>query len=373
MQYKKFKEIENLSRLGMGLMRLPIEDGDHQDRIDYEKAKEIIDRCMENGVNYYDTAYIYHNGKSEEFAGKALAQYPRESFYLADKFNFQAQPDYQKQFEQQLQRLQMDYIDFYLLHGIQDNFVDDILASDCIAYFDEQKKAGRIHYLGFSFHGNTDNLQKMLKQYSWDFVQIQLNYYDWYYGDAKDLYEILEAAQIPIMVMEPVHGGMLANLTDEAAAVLKNYAPDASEASWAMRFVMGLPAVQVVLSGMSDSIQAKDNLTTFDQAVLLSEEEQNLLHQAAGIQRKAIAVPCTSCRYCCANCPAGIDIPRMLKYYNDYKIGGAWRLAGLSGMPQQESPLACVGCGSCTQHCPQGIETPKYMEEMKEILIKMNH
>ena len=370
MRYKEYKEIKDLSRLGMGLMRLPVLDGDYG-RIDYEKAKAIIDRCMKNGINYYDTAYIYHNGKSEEFAGKALAGYPRESYYIADKFNFQAEPDYEKQFEEQLRRLQMDYIDFYLLHGIQDNFQDDILSSGCIDYFDEQKKNGRIHYLGFSFHGNPENLRKMLDQYPWDFVQIQLNYYDWYFGHAKELYEILETAQIPVMVMEPVHGGLLANLTDDAAAVLKEYSPDASQASWAMRWVMGLPGVQVVLSGMSDTVQAEDNLTTFDQAIPLSDEEQHLIYQAATIQRKAVAVPCSSCRYCCADCPAGLDIPELLKYYNDYKLGGAWRLAGISAMPEEKRPTACIGCGSCTRHCPQGLETPKYMEELKNVLNEM--
>lgn len=210
MQYKNFKNEISLSRLGMGAMRLPT-CGSSAD-IDYEKAQAIIDSAMKSGINYYDTAYIYHGGRSEEFLGAALAKYPRDSFYVADKFNFQAEPDYRKQFAEQLRRLKMDRIDFYLLHGIQDSFVDDILASGAIEYFDLLKKEGKIRYFGFSFHGSPQALRKLIDAYPWDFVQMQLNYYDWYCTGAKELYDILEQANIPVMVMEPVHGGMLARL-----------------------------------------------------------------------------------------------------------------------------------------------------------------
>lgn len=181
MQYKNFKDNISLSRLGMGAMRLPVV-GEDQGNIDYDKAKEIIDYAYKNGINYYDTAYIYHNQKSEEFLGKALKEYPRESFYVADKFNLQAQPDCAKQFQEQLDRLQMEYIDFYLMHGIQDPWIEEFFNSGAIAYFDEKKKEGKIRNLGFSFHGSPDNLRRLLKAYQWDFVQIQLNYFDWYYG-----------------------------------------------------------------------------------------------------------------------------------------------------------------------------------------------
>ncbi len=367
MQYKEYKNIPKLSRLGMGLMRLPVINGENS-QIDYEKAKALIDRCMADGVNYYDTAYIYHGGKSEEFAGKALSEYPRDSFYVADKFNFQAEPDYAKQFENQLKRLQMEYIDFYLLHGIQDNFQEDMLAGGCVDYFDKQKKEGRIRYLGFSFHGSAENLRKMLTIYPWDFIQLQINYYDWYFGDAKELYEILADANIPVMVMEPVHGGLLANLKDKAATVLKEYDADASLASWAMRWVMELPNVQVILSGMSDISQVNDNLATFDKAAPLSEREQDLIHCAAQIQQSDVAVACTSCRYCCDDCPVGLDIPKLLRFYNEFKLDGKWRLAGISALPKDKQPSACIGCGSCTRHCPQGLDTPRYMAEMAEAM-----
>lgn len=368
MQYKEYKGIR-LSRLGMGVMRLPVEEQDDS-RIDYKAAKAMIDQCMVSGINYYDTAYIYHGGKSEEFLGRALAEYPRDSYYVADKFNLQADPDYQKQFTRQLKRLQMESIDFYLLHGIQDSFADTILECGCVDYFDEMKKQGKIRYFGFSFHGSPEKLTEILKVYPWDFVQIQLNYYDWYFGDAKRLYEILEKAEIPIMVMEPVHGGLLANLTEDAGRELKAEAKDASQASFAMRWVMSLDNVQVVLSGMSDKKQAADNIHTFDKALPLTETEQANIKKAAGIQYSAVAVACTACRYCCPDCPRHLDIPSLLKSYNEAKLGGVWRLDSLNALSGEKQPASCIGCGSCSQHCPQGFDIPKYMEEMKTMLGK---
>ena len=367
MQYKSFKNEIRLSRLGMGNMRLPVLNND-DGQIDYEKAKAIIDLCIKNGVNYFDTAYIYHNGKSEEFVGRALAEYPRDSYYVADKYNMMAKPDYRAQFQEQLDRLQMDRIDFYLLHGIQDAMVDGFAGNGCIEYFHSLKAEGRIRYLGFSFHGTPAALRRTLSLYPWDFVQIQLNYYDWYFGEAKELYEILTDAHIPVMVMEPVHGGLLANMEEKAGAILKAAAPGRSLASWAMRWVMSLDNVQVVLSGMSDLTQVKDNSASFDEALALSESDQEKIKEAAAIQHAAVAVACTGCRYCCPGCPAKLDIPTLIKVYNDAKIGGAWRLSNLMAFPREKWPSACVGCGSCTRHCPQSFEIPAYMGEMKEML-----
>ena len=370
MQYKDFKGIK-LSRLGMGNMRLPTVDGDGNSPIDYDKAKEIIDMCMRRGINYYDTAYIYHNAKSEEFVGKALSEYPRDSFYVADKFNMQANPDFKAQFAEQLERLNMDRIDFYLIHGINDGTIDLAKNSGCIDYFDSLKKEGKIKYFGFSFHGSPDGLRRTLPLYNWDFVQIQLNYYDWYTGDAKELYEILKEAGIPAMIMEPVHGGLLANLNDEAAKLLTDYAPDKSQASWALRWAAELENNCVILSGMTTIEQARDNIATFSDPVPLTDEEHEIIKKAAVIQHSAIAVACTACRYCCPDCPVGLDIPVLLKMYNDAKVGGAWRLSSLMGIPQDKWPTACIGCGSCTGHCPQSIDVPKYMAEMVDMLKEM--
>ena len=367
MQYKKFKSSAKLSILGMGAMRLPVVGGD-QGNIDYEKAKAIIDRAYQGGVNYYDTAYIYHNGKSEEFLGKALAEYPRESYYVADKFNLQAEPDYKKQFPEQLSRLNMEYIDFYLIHGIQDAWMDQFLECGALRYFDELKKQGKIRNLGFSFHASPDSLRKLLKIYPWDFVQIQLNYLDWYYGDAKELYEILEEAEIPIMIMEPVRGGKLANLTPEAEAILKEADPEASIASWALRFVMSRPQVQVVLSGMSNLEQMEDNLHIFSETACLTEEEEALVKKAADEFRSKVGVGCTACRYCTPNCPIGLDIPKILSLYNDVKlVNEEWRVTFADAMPEGKRPEDCIGCGACTGHCPQSLDVPAVMKEMAEI------
>ncbi len=364
MQYKEYKNGIKLSRLGMGAMRLPVLNQDEA-QIDYNQAEVLIDQCMKGGVNYYDTAFIYHEGKSEEFLGRALAKYPRDTFYVADKFNYQANPDYRAQFQEQRKRLQMERIDFYLLHGIQDHFADDITGSGCIEYFDQMKHEGKIRYLGFSFHGSADVLSRILDMYPWDFVQIQLNYYDWYYGDAKELYEILTRAGIPVIVMEPVHGGMLADLTEKAAEELRG---EASQASWAMRWVMGLENVQVVLSGMSDDVQVKDNLKTFSEYQALTEENHNKIEKAAEIQYSTVAVACTGCRYCCPDCPQGLDIPFLLNVYNEAKIGDAWRLNKLNGLSEDKKPSACQDCGTCSGHCPQGFDIPGYMKEMQKIM-----
>ncbi len=367
MQYKDYQGGVKLSRLGMGNMRLPVLDGKDA-QIDYDKAKAIIDACMAAGVNYYDTAYIYHGGKSEEFVGKALADYPRDSYYVADKFNLMANPDYKAQFDEQLARLGMERIDFYLLHGLDDGQIDAVLSNGCIAYFDEQKKRGRLRYLGFSYHGSPEALPRLLAANKWDFVQIQLNYYDWVYGDAKALYELLDEAAIPVMVMEPVHGGLLSDMTGAPAELLQKAAPDRSLAAWAMRWVLGHDRVQVVLSGMNTLEQVADNAATFSAGQALTAEENALAEEAVRLLYTSVAIPCTSCRYCCPDCPAGLDIPMLLRAYSEAKIGGMWRLFGLKGLPEDKQPSACIGCGSCQSHCPQSFAIPGYMAEMRDFL-----
>lgn len=363
MKYIDFKNEIKLSNLGMGNMRLP-QLGDDPRAIDYAKGQEIIDYCMSQGINYYDTAYIYHDGQSEVFLSKALAKYPRESYYLADKFKLSANPDYQAQFQEQLERLNVEYIDFYLLHGIADNNIDSYLNSGCIEYFKQLKKEGKIKYLGFSFHGNPAVLERMITIEKWDFVQIQLNYYDWYYGTAKEQYDLLTNQNIAIMVMEPVHGGMLANLSDEAKTVFDNLNTDKSSASWALRFVADLNNIAVILSGMSNLDQVIDNIQTFNQSVELSANEQKAIKEACTIIHQQLGVPCTACRYCVSHCPKKLDIPYLLKVYNEYKTGGKWRLSRFKGEQADKLPSNCVVCGMCTKQCPQGIEVSKFLKEM---------
>ena len=371
MKYKEFKDGVQLSRLGMGAMRLPeTKDG----QIDYEKAKEIIEQAYQGGINYFDTAYIYHNGFSETVLAKILKQYPRHTYYIADKYNYQSSTDFAGQFAEQLEKMELEHIDFYLLHGIQDNFTDDILACGCIDYFENMKKTGKIRYFGFSFHGSEASLDKMLAAYSkWDFVQIQLNYYDWEYGNQKAVYKKLEEAGIPVMVMEPVHGGLLARTDTRWAEKMLQVRPGRSVASWAMRWLFDLDALQVILSGMGDLDMLQDNLKTFEEGKPLDAGEHSMVKEATRMLRAETALPCTGCRYCCAACPMGLNIPGLLADYNEVKLeaGGSWRLQRQFGLPDDKRATACIGCGACTAHCPQQLPIPSAMKEMTDIMKSM--
>ena len=368
MKYTQAFEGLSVSRLGMGAMRLPVQENQEGKPIDFEAAREIIRRCIKGGINYFDTAYIYHGGHSETFLAKALAEYPRDSYFLADKFNLQANPDFRAQFAQQLERLNTDYIDFYLLHGIQDSSEEPMLQSGCIEYFREMKAQEKIRHFGFSFHGSPDSLRRLLAAGPWDFVQIQLNYMDWLFEDAKELYEILDQAGIPILVMEPLRGGRLASLNPQTAEKLLAAQPGKSLASWGMRWLMRLPRVAVVLSGMSNPDQARDNITTFSEGKPLSEEESALLMQVCQEYRASVAVACTGCRYCTDDCPMGLDIPRILNIYNAIKLDSEWRASLLYSLPEGKRPDSCIGCGACTGHCPQSFDIPAYMAELAEIM-----
>ncbi|MCL2388203.1 MAG: aldo/keto reductase [Defluviitaleaceae bacterium] len=364
----KFKNTNGnkLSLLGMGAMRLPqIAEGWGQP-VDYPRAEEILDLCIAGGINYFDTAYPYHGGDSERFLGKALGRYARDSFFVADKYNLIRQPDYRVQFAEQLERLQMDYIDYYLCHGISDQYIEGYLGNGCVEYFLEKKREGRIRNWGFSFHGSPEVLRKALAHCEWDFVMLQMNYYDWHHSNMKELYSIVEKAGVPLFVMEPVHGGMLANLTEEGNALLRAAEPNMSIASWALRFVMDLPHVSVILSGMSDIAQVKDNIATVSESKPLSPADKELLLQASTMLFNTIGAPCTFCKYC--ECPKGIDIPTALNYYNDYKAGGEWRLNRLLAQPPEKRPAACVNCGICVKACPQELDIPKYMQDMAGVM-----
>lgn len=368
MIYKPFRDI-SLSRLGMGNMRLPVAEGSTgpNPKIDWAKAQEIIDYAMSHGINYYDTAYIYNDGDSERFLGSALQKYPRDSYYLATKFFIQATPNPEPVFEEQLERLKTNHIDFYLLHSLSEENVEDYLNSGYIDYFLEQQKKGSIRYLGFSSHAEAETLERFASHHQWDFAQLQINYFDWQYGTAKEQYRVLEVRNIPIMVMEPVRGGRLADLTPEANERLKAAHPDWSIASWALRFVKSLPQVQVILSGMSTLGQIADNVATFSDDAVLSETDTKLLMTACERFRSQIQIPCTACRYCCSGCPMKINIPAYLKIYNDYKVTGAWALSYLPGVQSKGTPADCIGCGACASHCPQSIRVPELMAELAEL------
>jgi len=353
-----------ISKLGMGNMRLPGKAGGAQDEIDYDKAQEIIDYAMANGINYYDTAWVYNNGKSEEFLGHAMKKFNRQDFQFATKFHIQAESDYKKVFETQLKRMNTDYIDFYLIHCITDGNIDQYFESGAIDYFVEQKKLGKIKYLGFSSHASTENLERFASFRKWDFAQLQINYYDWMYGATKKEYEILEKYNIPCIVMEPVRGGRLAELTPDAEKILKEAHPDWSIASWALRFVQSLPNVKIILSGMSNMDQIKDNVQTFSKENVLTEEEKEILFKACDLFHTQLLIPCTACRYCVAECPMQINIPEYLKIMNNFKVNGPWVLGDLVKVESEGKPNQCVQCGACMNHCPQNIEIPKFITEL---------
>ncbi len=353
-----------LSGLGMGNMRLPVQNDESGAPIDRPRAQEIIDYAMENGINYFDTAYTYHNGESEKFLGDAMAKYPRESYYLATKFFILANPDYKAVFEEQLTRLKTDYIDFYLLHAIFDKTYERYMTEGSAEYFAEQKKLGRIGQLGFSFHGSEETLKKLVDARDWDFAQIQLNYYDWFSGKARREYEILQEHGIPVIAMEPVRGGRLAALSSDAEDILKKACPDWSLAGWALRWIKRLPQVRVVLSGMSTLGQIKENVALFGDESALGDEEEALLMRAYEAFRGQVQVPCTACRYCCDDCPAEIDIPAVLDVYNRYKTDGEWALNDLKEIDSKGMPKDCIECGVCSEHCPQSIDIPAIMQEL---------
>ena len=367
MRYTDFKG-KRLSLLGMGAMRLPQQGQGWGMPVIHDEAEALIDHILAQGINYIDTAYIYHHGESEVLLGNALKKHPRESYYLADKYSMNAEPDFKKQFETQLERLQTDYIDFYLLHAVGDMTVDKYLSNGCIEYFEEQIAAGRIKHLGFSFHGSMPALHKMTSHRQWEFALIQVNYLDWFHNNAKEMHDHLTEKGIPVMIMEPVHGGLLARLNEESAAPLLAHSPDASLASWAVRFVADLPNIAVILSGMSNTQQADDNIATITNAKPLGETEMKAVKEAAVIFYKTLGAACTNCRYCVKDCPKGIDIPYLLQTFNSSKTGGEWRLARLGVLPEEKQPKGCVGCGICVKLCPQDLDIPRFMKEMAETM-----
>lgn len=374
---------KKVSPLGYGCMRLPRLFADRQD-IDYEAAQKLIDYAYEHGVNYFDTAYPYHERMSETFVGKALKNYPRESFFLADKMPgwlIRKPEDGERIFEEQLKKCQVDYFDFYLCHAIEkvDSFIRVYEETGILKYLQKQKEAGRIRHLGFSFHGLPDQLELLADRHPWDFAQLQLNYYDWDFQDAKRQYRILEERGIPCIVMEPVRGGSLNTLCRESINILKAAEPESSTASWAIRFAASLPNVLTVLSGMSSMEQVADNVKTMTDFRPLQEKDYDTLKRAVQEYIQAGTIPCTGCRYC-MDCPAGVDIPKVFAVYN--KCASAKHLpvsfgsrsandenaeifaAAYKAIPEENRANHCVDCKKCMQHCPQKIQIPDRMADI---------
>ena len=370
MVYREFQDLQ-LSALGMGAMRLPVIDGNDA-QIDKEATAEMVAYAMEHGINYYDTAWGYHDGNSETVMGEALSRYPRESFYLATKFpgyDLSNMDKVESIFEAQLEKCGVDYFDFYLFHNVCEMNIDAYLDEKygIFDYLMEQKKKGRIRHLGFSAHGSYDIMKRFLDAYGehMEFCQIQLNYLDWSFQNARAKVDLLKEHHIPVWVMEPLRGGKLASLEDENAAVLKGLRPEEGIPAWAFRFLQSIPGVTMVLSGMSNFQQMQENIAVFEEDKPLDEKEMAALLEVADRMVKKIVLPCTACHYCVSHCPKGLDIPGLLELYNEHCFTGGGFIAPMALMvvPEEKKPGACIGCRSCEAVCPQQIKISEAMAD----------
>lgn len=367
---ERFRENEDShSLLGFGCMRLPINESEGS--INEELAQEMIDLAFASGVNYFDTAYMYHDGKSETFLKKALANYPRESYFLTDKmppWMLKEKADMDKMFNEQLERCGVEYFDYYLAHSLSKSSVENMRKLDMVDFLKQKKAEGKIRHIGFSFHDDADCLRDILTMHDWEFCQLQLNYADWNRYGAKELYEIAGEHDLPVIVMEPVRGGFLANPPAEVAELLREAAPNRSLASWALRFVASLPSVKLVLSGMSDMEQVRDNLVTFaDPSIYLSDKEQAVITKAMEILDNINSVPCTGCRYCMP-CPSGVEIPKIFDIYNKVTLFGKRENNYAESIPAENCASQCTSCGACMIACPQHIDIPGKLAEAHALL-----
>ncbi len=360
-----------LSALGMGAMRLPVVDG-NDGQIDEKMTRSMVRYAMEHGVNYYDTGWDYHGGHSEVVLARCLKEFPRESYYLADKYpgyNLANMDKTEEIFAAQLERCQVDYFDFYLFHNVCELNIEQYLDPKfgILDFLLRKKAEGRIRHLGFSAHGRYDVLKRFLDAYGseMEFCQIQLNYMDWHFQQGKEKVELLNSRNIPIWVMEPLRGGTLASLTPKNETKLKALRPDETVPGWAFRYLQSIPGVKVVLSGMSNQKQLEENIRTFETACPLSEKECETLVGIADEMVKEIALPCTACRYCTSHCPQGLDIPTLLEFYNEdcSTKGGFIAPMALSSFPDDKLPGACIGCRSCEAVCPQQIKISNALHE----------
>ncbi len=377
MQYYDFNGLQ-LSALGFGAMRLPVIDGDDA-RVDEPLTLQMVEYAYDHGINYYDTAWGYHGGNSERVLGRALARYPRESFYLADKFPGYDVSNFGKHeqiFAEQLERCGVDYFDFYLMHNVCELNIEQYLDDEkfgTLSFFRKQVEEGRIKHLGFSVHGNLETFMRYLEAYGdiVEFCQIQLNYMDWDFQNARGKVEELRRRGLAIMVMEPLRGGILISLDDEDMRPLRALRPDANAIEWAFAYVRGIQGVGTVLSGMSNMEQLRENVALFEREDELSTDEEAALLALGRKLASAKGVPCTACHYCVSHCPIELDIPRLLELYNEHLSRPDFAFIApmaLGAMPADKHPSACIGCGACASVCPQQIGIPEALADFARLM-----
>ena len=372
MYYNGYGDLK-LSALGFGAMRLPVKNGNDAE-IDEEEALKLVDEAYKAGINYFDTAWGYHAGNSEIVMGKALKRYPRESFFLSTKFPGYDVSNFGKVeeiFEKQLEKCQTEYFDFYFLHNVTELNIDRYLDDDryhTFSYLMEQKREGRIRHLGFSCHGSLETMRRFLEKYgdSMEFGMIQLNYLDYEFQDAREKIGILRSRNIPIWVMEPLRGGLLAKLPEDGMKELEGLRPGVKPVEWAFRFLQSILNVTMILSGMSEMSQMMENIRVFDRREPLEENEVETLKRIAKGMVSGKIVPCTSCKYCLAHCPKALDIPSFMSHYNETSFTGGGFISAMyiMSLPEDKRPSACVGCESCEKVCPQGIRISEKIEEL---------
>ena len=398
MTYRSYPSLgdDKVSILGYGCMRwptIPNPEG-RGEIIDQDAVNELVDYALAHGVNYFDTSPVYVQGWSEKSTGIALKRHPRESYYIATKlsnFSNASRENSMAMYRHSFEELQVDYIDYYLLHSVgngrtlKQRYIDNGMMD----FLMEERKAGRIRRLGFSFHGSQEGFDEMLSyhdQYHWDFVQIQLNYVDWNESNAKGLYESLEKYQIPGIIMEPLLGGRLSKLPDHIVGRLKQKSPESSVASWAFRFAGTPKMILTVLSGMTYMEHLQDNIRTYSPLVPLTEEEKEFLYETGRLIKQYPTIPCNDCKYCMP-CPYGIDIPAILVHYNkcvnegnipesqqdeNYRKARQAFLVGYDrSVPKLRQANHCIGCNQCSKHCPQRINIPRQLHRIDDFVEKL--